>query len=41
MDFRNKANEGYAFINLTSPEAAYRLWVLYGGLPRALVGFQG
>nr|CAB3454040.1 unnamed protein product [Digitaria exilis] len=26
MDFRTLANKGYAFVNMTSPEAARRLW---------------
>ncbi|CAN6175109.1 unnamed protein product [Urochloa humidicola] len=26
IDFRTLANKGYAFVNMTSPEAAHRLW---------------
>nr|ACG42804.1 RNA recognition motif 2 family protein [Zea mays] len=33
VDFRSRANKGYAFVNMTSPEAARRLWThLHGHL---------
>jgi hypothetical protein len=41
MDFRKEANEGYAFVNLTSPEVACQMWGPHGGLSCASVGFQG
>jgi hypothetical protein len=41
MDFRKKANEGYTLVNMTSLEAACRLWGAHGGSPHARVSFQG
>jgi hypothetical protein len=40
MDFRKEANNGYAFVNLTSPEVAWWPWG-HGGPPHTPMGFQG